>query len=55
MRSVRDLWPVRGPKQPTAPRCGPDSDLVRLVDLGFLVGAGERVQPQDIRMGSVKT
>ena len=41
MRSVRDLRPVRGPNQPTVPRRGSDSDLVRPVDLRFLVGAGE--------------
>jgi hypothetical protein len=41
MRNVCDLWPMRGPNQPTEPRRGPHSDLVRPVDQRFLVGAGE--------------
>ena len=41
MCNVCDLWPIRGPSQPTAPRRGLHSDLVRPVDLRFWVGAGE--------------
>jgi hypothetical protein len=41
MRNACELWPMHGPNRPTAPRGGFDSDLVRPVDLGFLVGAGE--------------
>ena len=41
MRNACELWPMRGPNRPTAPGDGFDSDLVRSVDLGFLVGAGE--------------
>ena len=41
MHNVCNLWPVRGSNRPTTPRCGLDSDLAKLVDLVFLVGAGE--------------
>ena len=57
MRSACDLWPVRGPNRPTVPHHRPDRDLVRPVDQGFLVGAGEErmrlAQPKDGHEGFV--